>query len=49
MLSHPKDVEETVYNPERGVLAHMKAGAYLIDHTTSSPSLAQRIAKDLKE
>ena len=26
----------------------MKNNAYLIDHTTSSPSLAQRIAQDLK-
>jgi len=27
----------------------MKSGAYLIDHTTSSPALAQSIAKEAKE
>ena len=27
----------------------MKSGAYLIDHTTSSPSLAERIAAEGRE
>ena len=27
----------------------MKENSYLIDHTTSSPALAQRIAADLKK
>lgn len=49
MLGFPDDVEKTVFgNPDKegdlGVLHHMKAGSYLIDHTTSSPELAKRIA-----
>lgn len=31
---------------ENGVLKHMKPGSYLIDHTTSSPGLAVRIAEE---
>ncbi len=37
MLGHPHDVEEVVFNQEIGLLHHMKKGAILIDHTTSSP------------
>ena len=47
MLGYPKDVEETVFgatSPQEGVLEHMKRGSILIDHTTSSPGLAERIA-----
>lgn len=42
MVGYPKDVEE-LYLGERGLIAHAKAGAYLIDMTTSSPILAKRI------
>lgn len=52
MLGFPSDVETMVFgsgSPESGILAHMKSGAYLIDHTTSSPGLAERIAKAAKE
>lgn len=42
MVGYPKDVEE-LYLGERGLVAHAKAGAYLIDMTTSSPILAKRI------
>ena len=49
MLGFPHDVEKTVYDPETGVFDSMKPNSYLIDHTTSSPALAQRIAKELKE
>ena len=49
MLGFPDDVEKTVLgNPDKGdkgLLHYMKPGAYLIDHTTSSPELAMRIAK----
>ena len=30
---------------EHGILSKMKQGAYLIDHTTSSPGLAIQIAE----
>jgi 3-hydroxyisobutyrate dehydrogenase len=48
MLGFPKDVENMVIGEKdgaEGVLHHMKAGSYLIDHTTSSPELAKRIAE----
>ena len=44
MLGFPRDVEEMVLGKEGGILRHMKKGAYLVDHTTSTPSLAERIA-----
>jgi len=43
MLGYPHDVEDVVFNQETGVLHHMKEGAVLIDHTTSSPGQAMRI------
>lgn len=50
MLGFPKDVETMVYggndDGNSGLLSVMKKGAHLIDHTTSSPGLAQRIAKN---
>ena len=54
MLGFPDDVEKTVLgNPDKegdkGLLHYMKPGAYLIDHTTSSPELARRIAKQAGE
>lgn len=48
MLGYPKDVEETVLGPE-GLLRRMKPNSILIDHTTSSPDLAERIYKESKE
>lgn len=42
MVGYPSDVEE-LYLGEGGLVAKAKAGAYLIDMTTSSPSLARRI------
>lgn len=44
IVGYPKDVEE-VYLGEKGVLSTAKPGAYLIDMTTTSPALWQRIAK----
>jgi 3-hydroxyisobutyrate dehydrogenase len=43
IVGFPLDVEETYFAPQ-GILAHAKPGAVLIDMTTSSPLLAQRIA-----
>ena len=49
MLGYPHDVEQVVLNPETGVLGHMKPGSFLIDHTTSSPGLAERIYAEAKK
>ena len=43
IVGYPSDVEKTYFGPA-GVLAHAPRGAVLIDMTTSSPLLAQRIA-----
>ena len=48
MLGYPKDVEEVVLGID-GILKHMKKGASLVDHTTSSPDLAAKIALACKE
>lgn len=42
MVGYPQDVEEVVAG-EQGVLQTAKAGAVLIDMTTSEPTLAQKI------
>ena len=42
IVGYPKDVEE-VYFGEGGILKNAPAGAYVIDMTTSSPKLAERI------
>ncbi|MGF7047871.1 3-hydroxyisobutyrate dehydrogenase [Paenibacillus sp. DS2015] len=42
IVGYPKDVEE-VYLGADGLVANAKSGAYLIDMTTSSPQLAERI------
>ena len=44
IVGYPKDVEE-VYLSENGILKYAKKGAYLIDMTTSSPLLAEKIYK----
>ena len=49
MLGYPHDVERMCLDPEVGVLQHMKPGSHLIDHTTSSPSLAMKIAERAKD
>ncbi|MBP1933151.1 3-hydroxyisobutyrate dehydrogenase [Ammoniphilus resinae] len=48
IVGYPKDVEE-VYLGENGILQNAKEGTYLIDMTTSDPSLAQKIYKEAKE
>lgn len=47
MVGYPKDVEE-IYLGENGILANAKPGTYVIDMTTSSPLLAQKIYTDAK-
>lgn len=42
MVGFPKDVEE-VYFGENNILSSAKAGAYLIDMTTTSPALAKKL------
>lgn len=42
IVGYPQDVEE-VYLGEDGLLAHAKEGTYLVDMTTSKPSLAEVI------
>ncbi|MBI5394878.1 MAG: NAD(P)-dependent oxidoreductase [Verrucomicrobia bacterium] len=44
MVGFPSDVEQTYFGPD-GVIARARAGAVLIDMTTSSPLLARRIAE----
>lgn len=48
IVGYPKDVEE-VYFGEAGILNNAKAGAYLIDMTTTSPKLSVRIYEEAKE
>ena len=43
MVGYPSDVEE-IYLGEAGLIASAQQGTLMIDMTTSSPSLAQRIA-----
>ena len=49
MLGYPHDVEKVVLDEQTGILNHMKSGATLIDHTTSSPGLAMRIYEAAKK
>ena len=45
IVGYPKDVHQVYFN-EDGILANAKPGAYLIDMTTTSPTLAKRIAEE---
>jgi len=47
MVGYPKDVEE-VYFGTAGIIPNAQEGAYLIDMTTSTPSLAKRIYEEAK-
>jgi 3-hydroxyisobutyrate dehydrogenase len=47
IIGYPKDVED-VYLDERGILQHTKPGTYVVDMTTSSPSLAKKIYTEAK-
>ncbi|MGG1845411.1 NAD(P)-dependent oxidoreductase [Brevibacillus agri] len=48
MVGYPSDVEEVYLGPE-GIISHAKPGAFLIDMTTSKPSLAQKIYEEAKK
>ena len=48
IVGYPKDVEQ-VYLGEDGILNHAKAGAYVVDMTTSSPILAESIYAAARE
>ena len=48
IVGYPADVEE-LYLGEGGLIRNGKPGAYLIDMTTSSPSLAKRIGDAARE
>jgi len=48
MVAYPSDVREVILGPE-GVLAGCKAGAVIVDMTTSEPSLAVEIAEAARE
>ncbi|MCQ6279838.1 NAD(P)-dependent oxidoreductase [Bacillus sp. EB600] len=48
IVGYPSDVEE-IYLGENGIIANGKPGSYLIDMTTSSPSLAVKIFEEAKK
>lgn len=48
MVGYPKDVEE-IYLGTDGIVHHAKPGAFLIDMTTSKPSLARTIYEEAKK
>lgn len=48
IVGYPKDVEE-VYLGEDGVLNHCKKGTFVIDMTTSTPTLAKKIYEEAKK
>ncbi|MFS0762968.1 NAD(P)-dependent oxidoreductase [Peribacillus phoenicis] len=48
MVGYPSDVEE-IYLGENGLIENGKQGTYLIDMTTSTPSLAVKIAEEAKK
>ena len=45
MVGFPHELEEVIFS-DQGVLKHINSGTYLIDHTTSSPSLSMKIAEE---
>ncbi len=47
MVGYPKDVEQ-IYLGDDGIIVNAKAGAYIIDMTTSSPTLAEKIYNEAK-
>lgn len=47
MVGYPQDVEE-VYLGDKGIINNAKAGAFIIDMTTSKPSLAKVIYEQAK-
>jgi len=48
MVGYPRDVEE-IYFGANGILENTEEGTYLVDMTTSKPSLAEEIYKQAKD
>lgn len=48
MVGYPKDVEE-VYFGQKGILENVSEGTYVIDMTTTSPKLSQKIYQEGKK
>lgn len=48
IIGYPQDVEE-IYLGEHGILRYAQPGTHVIDMTTSSPALAQRIYEEAKQ
>lgn len=48
MVGYPKDVED-IYFGDNGIINNVKSGGYIIDMTTSKPSLAKKIYKEAKK
>ena len=48
IVGYPKDVEQVYFGPE-GILENAKAGAFVIDMTTTSPKLAEKIYAEAKK
>lgn len=48
IVGYPSDVEE-VYLGEKGIIHHAREGSYLIDMTTSTPTLAVKIYNEAKK
>jgi 3-hydroxyisobutyrate dehydrogenase len=47
MVGYPQDIED-VYLSDEGLINHAKSGSFLIDMTTSKPSLAKKIYEEAK-
>src|SRR4051795_10506783 len=45
IVGYPKDVEE-VYLGKQGIIANANAGSYVVDMTTSTPTLAKKIYEE---
>jgi len=48
MLGYPQDVKDIVYG-DKGILNLVQPGSIIIDHTTSSPQLAEQLYEDFKK
>lgn len=49
MVGYPSDVEETYFDPEKGIFASELSNKIVVDLTTSTPSLAEKIEKVARE
>ena len=49
MVGYPSDVEETYFDAEQGIFASEIANKIVVDLTTSTPSLAEKIERVARE